>query len=733
MTSTAEALSQGWQLHQSGDLTGAERVYRGVLEADPNDANAWCYLGMACHDQDRLEEAVAAYRRAIRIQPHFPVAFNNLGNTLRMQRKLAESIASFDHALRLQPDYVNAHKNKGTALVWEGHLDEALACYQRAMDLAPDDAETHKNVGVIFLLLGRFEEGWSEYEWRWKTDETSLPRYQQPLWDGSSLDGKTILLAAEQGLGDTVHFIRYAAALKQRYDCRVVAACPRSTLPLLASCPGIDTLIAQEETPPPCDVFAPLLNVPGILRDTPDTFPVQVPYLSADPALEQHWKQYLEPYGGYRIGIAWQGNPKHQADRMRSIPLAEFAALGKLKGIQLFSLQKGPGVEQLERLAGRVDIVPLGDRLDETSGAFMDTAAVLKNLDLLVTSDTSLAHVAGALGVPTWLALSHVPDWRWLLDREDSPWYPTIRLFRQPAVGDWPSVFQRMSEELLATTPGIQRREPEDYRVATSGTNRLIRARHGLLLYNRHDVFIGRSIDRYGEFSEGEVALLRQILGPGGVVVETNANIGMHTLVLSQLVGDRGAVYASEPQRVMFQILCANMALNGCSNVRCRCDALGAAAGWIHVPPLDYSVPANFGGLPLGGQRGERVPVTTVDDLQLPRCDLIKVDVEGRELQVLQGASETIARCRPILYVENDRLDRSAELIEFIQTLGYKLYWHLPPLYQPANYFGNPENVFPNIVSSNMLCIHAGVKSSISGLPPIEDPHSHWMQPREDS
>ncbi len=729
MTTTAEALAQGWRVHQAGQWAAAERIYRQVLQTNPADANAWCYLGIALHDQDRLDEAVAAYRRALQLQPAFPVAFNNLGNTLRLQRKLADAVACFDQALRLKPDYVNAHKNKGTALVWEGQLDEALACYGRALEFAPDDADTHKNRGVILLLQGRFDEGWPEYAWRWKTDEVSRPKYPQPLWDGSPLDGKTILLTAEQGLGDTVHFIRYAAVLKQRYVCRVIAACPKPLLRLLQTCPGLDALVAQEETSPAFDVYCALLDVPGILREHVETIPCQIPYLSADPELVRHWHDYLQPYGGYKIGLAWQGNPKHQADRMRSMPLAEFGRLGKLKGVQFFSLQKGAGVEQLDVLAGALDIVPLGTQLDESAGAFMDTAAVLCNLDLLITTDTAIAHVAGALGVPTWLALSYVPDWRWLLDRRDSPWYPSLRLFRQSAVGAWGGVVRRMAEELLRLSPRIQPRRSEDYRVATAGLNRLVRARHGLMLYNRHDIYIGRSLELYGEFSEAESDLFTQVVRPGQVVVDAGANIGVHSLVLSKLVGNQGLVEAFEPQRRIHEILCANMALNGRTNVRCRCEALGEAAGEIVVPPLDYDAEANFGGLGLGGyQAGERVPVVTIDGLQLPRCDLLKVDVEGMELAVLRGAAQTVRRFCPLLYVENDRLEASPALIEYLLSLDYRLYWHLPPLFHPGNFFGNSANVFGNIVSSNMLCIHASVKSSISGLTPIEKPEAHWLK-----
>lgn len=729
MATAVETLAQGWRLHQTGNWSAAEEIYRQVLRADPTDANAWCYLGIACHDQQRWDEAVSAYRRALQLRPQFPIAFNNLGNTLRMQRRLDEAVACFDQALQLKPDYVNAHKNKGTAYVWEGRLNEAMACYDRALELAPQDAETHKNRGVILLLLGRFEEGWPEYAWRWRTDGLARPSHPQPLWDGGPLDGKTILLAPEQGLGDTVQFVRYAAVLKQRWDCRVVVQCPRPLARLLATCPGIDALVAQGDPLPPFDCHAALLDIPGILRDTPETFPREVPYLTADPELLRAWHSYFQAYGGCKIGLAWKGSAQYQADHVRSMPLAEFAPLGRLKGIHLFSLQKGAGSEQIDELAGAFDIIPLGERLDETSGAFMDTAAVLRNLDLLITVDTAVAHVAGALGTPTWLALAHVPDWRWLLDREDSPWYPTIRLFRQTAVGDWASVVRQMVDELLRLGPRVQRREPQDYRIATAGSNRLARTRHGTMLFNRRDAYIGRSLDLYGEFSVGERDLFAQIVRPGHVVVEAGANIGAHTLPLAHQVGPRGVVYAFEPQRPIYEILCANMALNGRQNVRCRCEAVGDAAGEIIVPSIDYDAEANFSGLSLGGyQSGERVPVVTIDSLEMPRCDLIKVDVEGMELAVLRGAAQTIERFHPILYVENDRVESSPALVGHLMASGYRLYWHLPTLYHPSNFYDNPTNVFGNIVSSNMLGIHSSVKSSITGLTPIERPEDHWLK-----
>jgi FkbM family methyltransferase len=727
MPTAEEAVNQAWQIHQSGDLAQAERMYRQALTAQPGSARAWCHLGMACHDQERYEEAIAAYQRAIQLRPEFPVAFNNMGNSLWMLRRLDDALVCFNRALELKPDYGNAYKNRGTVLLWYGRTDEALASYERSLVFNPNDAETHTIIGVIRLMIGDFAGGWPEYEWRWKTT-APLPKLDGPLWDGSPLEGKTILLTPEQGLGDSIHFIRYGAWLKEKYDCRVILHCPSQLRQLLKDCPGIDEWVDQKTSPPPFDFFAPLVHVPAVLQHTPDDFPDKVPYLSADESLIHKWRERLAPYPGRKIGIAWRGSPKHHADKMRSIPLTEFAPLGRLKGIQFFSLQKGPGAEELNSLAGRLDVVDLGQELDANTGAFVETAAVLKNLDLLIACDTAVGHVAGALGLPVWLALCNVPDWRWKLQGDSSRSYPSLRLFRQTKFADWTPVFEQMSAALEQQFPEVQKKHYTDYRLAGSGFNRLSRGRHGLVLYNRHDMYIGRSLDRYGEFSIGEADLFRQLIRPGSVVVEAGANIGAHTLVLSRLVGDRGLVYAFEPQRVVFQTLCANMALSSIVNVHCRSEVLGDAPGTVMIPVPNYNEENNFGGLSVGGKVGEPVSVITLDSLELPRCDFLKVDVEGMELSVLKGAAQTIAKYRPVLYVENDRADRSAALIEYLFSLGYELYWHLPPLFDRGNFYQNPVNEFGTTVSVNMLGIHSSVKSNISGLRKVEGPHSDWRQ-----
>src|SRR5439155_26309918 len=378
------------------------------------------------------------------------------------------------------------------------------------------------------------------------------------------------------------------------------------------------------------------LTIPCILGHPPADFPVNVPYITADESLSEQWRDKLAAFPGRKIGLAWRGSPTHQADSMRSIPLAEFVPLLRLKGVHFFSLQKGKPAEELNTLAGRLDVVDLGTGLDENSGAFVETAAVMKNLDLVIACDTAIAHVAGALGVPVWVALCNVPDWRWLASGERTVWYPTMRLFRQTEIGDWSAVTSRIAAALAEEFPDLQQKSPADYVIATSGFNRLARTRDGLILYDRHDLRVGKYLQRYGEYATGEAELLSQAVQPGWTVVEAGAGPGLRTLMLSLQVGPSGSVLAFEHGPLVFQTLCANMALNSITNVRCRNEILGDAPGTINVVPQHAASSA-----------AETVRAITLDSVNLPRCNLLKVDIDSMELRTLQGGKKTIEKHRP--------------------------------------------------------------------------------------
>ena len=425
--------------------TEAVSNYQQALRLKPDCSEAHFQLGNALRVQGQPSEAVDSYQRALQLNPNYPEAHVNLGIVQETLERQSDAVASYQQALCLKPNYREALINLGSALREQGKLEEAMASFQQALRHRPDDAEAHWNRALLWLLLGNFEQGWPEYEWRWKCKHISPHPLSELFWDGSRLDGRTILLDAEQGLGDTLQFIRYATQVQERGG-RVIARCQPPLRRLLATCPGIDQVIAQGESLPELDVVAPLMSLPALFGTTLESLPAEIPYLFVDAALETRWRQELGMVHAFKVGIAWQGNRSHHKDRHRSIPLARFEPLSQLTGVQLFSLQTGPRAEQLQEVIERFSVIDLGAKVND----FMDTAAIMKNLDLIITVDTSIAHLAGALGVPAWVAVPFAPDWRWLLEREDSPWYPTLRLFRQQRRLDWDDVFGKMTRALQA-------------------------------------------------------------------------------------------------------------------------------------------------------------------------------------------------------------------------------------------------------------------------------------------
>lgn len=446
----------GIALRDQGKLEDAVSSCREAVRLRPEYADAYYSLGNALRDLDRFDEAAASFEQAVALKPESVESRNNLGIVYEAIGRLDDAIAQYDQVLRIKPDYVESHYNWGLALVRKGQLDEAIQRYDSALRLRPDSADMHRSRAMALLLKGDFEQGFTEFEWRWGCSDTIRPPFEQPPWDGSPLAGRTILLHAEQGLGDTVQFIRFAPHVKAR-GARVLLQCQPPVKCLLSGCAGFDQLIVQGEAIPPFDVHAPLMSLPRLLGITLTTIPAERAYIEADAGLIEKWRQDLRSSEGLKVGISWQGNPKYKGDRQRSIPLVQFAPLTEIEGLRLFSLQKGPGTEQIREAVQLFPLTDLGPQLDESTGPFMDTAAVMKNLDLVVTSDTAVAHLAGALGVPVWVALNYSPDWRFLLERQDSPWYPTMRLFRQTEFGNWEDVFNRITDE-LATSFGVPRR-----------------------------------------------------------------------------------------------------------------------------------------------------------------------------------------------------------------------------------------------------------------------------------
>jgi hypothetical protein len=418
-----------------------------VVALWPDSVVAHEDLGIALSDQGKMDEAFACFRQALLMAPERAETYYNMGHALQLESRFHEAVEPFQETLKLKPDFPERWNNLGGYLLGQGtthcdyaHLDEAEHCYKRAIELRPQFQEAHANLALLYLLRGHFEAGWKEWEWRSLGKESMLHRYQRPVWQGEPLDGKTILLHAEGGLGDTLQFVRYARLLHER-GARVILQCPSALRELLSGCPGVEMLVNNTQQTPDFDVHASLMSLPGIVGTTYDSIPANVPYVFADPYRIEYWKRELLSSSELRVGIAWQGNPEYKGDQRRSVSLAYFEPLAKIAGVRLFSLQIGPGREQLEKVAAKWKITDLGLPLSET-------AAIMMNLDLIVTSDSALAHLAGALGRPTWLAVCYIPDWRWFLGRGDSPWYPTMRLFRQLGPGEWPAVFESMAADM---------------------------------------------------------------------------------------------------------------------------------------------------------------------------------------------------------------------------------------------------------------------------------------------
>ncbi len=466
-------------LAEAGKLDEAIAAYETTLRLKPDSVEACVNLSQAFSAQRRFAEAAAAAERAVQLRPRFAEALANLGSALIGLGRSAEAEPVLREAVRLKPALAEAHNNLGIALADLGQTAAAMEEYRAVLTLRPGDADAHHNLGIALikqgqpqqaiveleralvsrpqfaeahhnrsaalLLLGQFEQGFAEYEWRFGSRDFPPLRLRWPLWRGEELAGRTIVLCAEQGLGDTIQFVRYAPLL-QRLGARVVVACSAVLHPLLERTPGVDAWIAPKQ---PCqaDYALPMLSAPHRLATRLETIPADTPYVFADPQRVAAWQTRLSGLGGFRVGIVWQGNAKCPGDAQRSIALRHFAPLAELPGVQLVSLQKGPGAEQLEEFK-HWPVLSFGDQLDAAGGAFMDTAAIMQSLDLVISSDTAAAHLAGALRVPVWAVLQAVPDWRWMLDRDDSPWYPEMRLFRQPSPGDWSRVFQQVAEQL---------------------------------------------------------------------------------------------------------------------------------------------------------------------------------------------------------------------------------------------------------------------------------------------
>ena len=433
---TADDLAKrGFAAHQRNDLDAAEGLYREALALAPEHAGALHYLGVVLYQRKRLAEALPLLDRSVELVPEEPEFHNNRGLALAALQRPADAIAAYRRALSIKPDHATAWNNLGLVLHASGDVSGAIDAYGIGLRIAPDFPQMHWNLALSLLLTGDYPQGWAEYEWRLKCPElyANLPRYEGPRWSGDDPAGRTLLLTAEQGLGDTLQMLRFAQAIAAR-GARVIVAVQRVLQTLAATVPGVTAAYAEHAPLPPYDAQVSLMSLPGVLGVAPEDVGVTVPYIQPDlrRLREAAGAVEREAAGSRRIGVAWSGARDNTNDAVRSMSLAALAPLLEMERTRWFSLKwaKDP-LSDADRAYGH-RLVELDLRND-----FDGLAALVASLDLVITVDTSLAHLAGALGKPVWILLPRVPDWRWRLEGQDTPWYPTVRLFRQEEAGDW--------------------------------------------------------------------------------------------------------------------------------------------------------------------------------------------------------------------------------------------------------------------------------------------------------
>jgi tetratricopeptide (TPR) repeat protein len=457
----------GNALYASGQVEASILAYRRSIDLAADFADSHNNLGNALKATGRLEEAAAAYRQAIALRPGLAEAHSNLGDALRDIGQIDAAIAACRAAIALKPDLPEALVNLGNAYRDKGQLGEAVAAYRAAITLKPGDPDAHYNLALALLAEGEYAQGWVEHEWRWKCASFTSPRRQfgRPLWDGRPSSHATLLLHAEQGIGDTIQFIRLLPLAAQRCP-KIIIECHPELQRLIKTSAGGCPVVARGQPLPAFDVHCPLLTLPLLLGTTLHPIPGPAPYLHADAQTAEKWRERragdLPPGATSRllqVGLAWAGNRLNTNDRNRSMPLSSFAPLAGSQGVRFHSLQRN---EPASPLPG-VELTDWTPHLHD----FAETAALIANLDLVISVDTAVAHLAGAMGKPVWLLLPFAPDWRWLRDRDDSPWYPSMRLFRQPSPGDWGSVMDQVTcaltrciSRFYTATPGIAGKAP---------------------------------------------------------------------------------------------------------------------------------------------------------------------------------------------------------------------------------------------------------------------------------
>lgn len=702
----------GASLHGQGRIDEAAICFERALALSPDSVACLTHLFDCRYTQDRFVESEAYARRAVAVDDRAPRGWINLGVALISQDRFQEATEAFERADALDSGRGEGdpHLNLGICLRETGRLREALEFYEHKLP-ALASVGAHAHFGHALLTAGKLREGWPQYEFRWMQEPllSLRARFNKPVWSGQDLRGRTILLRSEQGVGDVIQFIRYAPHVKALGP-TVVLQLRKNIGELAKSFPGVDRIVEPGEALPDFDFYIHLMTLPRVFGTDIATIPARVPYLRPEPDRVARWRERLPHEEAFRVGLAWAGDPGHLRDRYRSIPLALFAPLAGVDGVRFYSLQKGSQAEQVRSTPSFASMVGLGPDLHD----FADTAAVIGELDLLICVDTSVAHLAGALGKPVWVLVPTPADWRWLEVREDSPWYPTMRLFRQARQGDWGEVIGRVRESLAAA---VQRRTGVEAALAAplgetrapmlspdnngspgfrAGPCAVAETRAGIVQYWPDDSTIGTSIERYGEYLQGQLDALARWIAPGATILEVAAGAGIHALSLAREIGSSGHLLLDEADPLRRQVLEQNLRANGVKNFTVL-KYRGAAA-----ENRDYA-------------EGPQTPGhETIDDLRLESLDWIKVNDGVDPVRVLEGAAATLWRLRPKLFVAARDGEMLDALAACVRDAGYQPFKLETPLFNADNFNLRSIDVFEGKTSLTLLAVPEETEVDVS-------------------
>ena len=723
-------LTLGWAFLRGGDGVRAEACLRRVVAAQHEPVQAHFALGLALHAQQRLVDAEAAFefvlarepehvdslirvgncrlerqdavgaeeafRRAIAADRRCAAAYNDLSVALHRQERHADAIVASQTAAGLEDAAGipgECFVNLAVGLADDGKVTEALAVYEKHLP-SRGLPNGYYGYGLALLTAGRLAEGWRYAEFRWLIEPLVAKRFAagRPVWAGQDLAGKTLLLRAEQGIGDTIQFLRYAPALKA-LGATVLLKVQEGFEAFARGFPGVDRVLDAAPGTVEFDYYVHPMSLPGVFGTDLATVPAPASYLAAEPERVAQWTRRVGPGPSLRVGLVWAGNPTHLRDRFRSLALAQLAPLAGVPGVRFFSLQKGQGAQDAAKPPAGFALDDLGPELAD----FRDTAAAIAALDLVISVDTSVAHLAGALGRPVWMLVPRPADWRWLEEGESSPWYPTMRLFRQRTRDDWADVIERVRDALLRASRApaglLPARSPAGAEALAApalpapgapgpraGFAAVAETRYGILQYVPDEPGTGTAVGRYGEVQQRVVDLLAELLRPGATIAEAGSGIGAHALALSRIVGADGRLFLYEAAPRARQILQRNLAANRVRN------ALLMRAG-------------------LGRSAQPEGPLETVDDLALPALHLLKIAEDADAAGIVAGAEHTIWRLRPTIFAAARDEATVTGLAAQVEGFGYRRWRVETPLFNPDNFNRRTDDAFGGRTALALLAI----------------------------